>query len=578
MANKQLFSSQRGRKVPAANTCNHAGGVAYRMEDKHGLAQLAATGCLSRTFYASAHNQLDEVLELANRVDPEFLAKTAVYARKRGYMKDMPALLLAVIAAKMGTDYKLADEAWTKHKDSNDPEKYSSAKSFDEEFNKTYKEYVRVQKAADALKDDVFVPAFHRVLDNPKMLRNFVQIVRSGVTGRKSLGSILKKEIQKWLAEKTDDQIFRGSVGNDPSVADIIKMVHPRPESKSREALYGYLLKREYNKRNLPKLVKQYEKFKEGNKVEVPDVPFQMLTSFDLDKSVWMEIARNAHWQMTRMNLNTFERHSVMKDREMVRMIAERLANEENVRRARAFPYQLMMAYTMYNGEHIIKEALQDAMETAVENVPKIDGRIAVFPDISGSMYDPVTGQRGTATTKVKCVDVAGLISSVFLRHNPDAIVIPFGTQAHTGVRLNPRDSIMTNARILADMNGGGTNCSAAMEALIHQREKVDMVVYVSDNESWMDSNGESCGYAARYYDIETRLMKMWEHYKAKFNRNAKLVCMDLAPNTHAQAIERDDILNVGGFGDACFDVINMFYNNELSPDHWVGEIEKVKL
>jgi 60 kDa SS-A/Ro ribonucleoprotein len=51
-----------------------------------------------------------------------------------------------------------------------------------------------------------------------------------------------------------------------------------------------------------------------------------------------------------------------------------------------------------------------------------------------------------------------------------------------------------------------------------------------------------------------------------------------LAPNTHAQAIERDDILNVGGFGDACFDVINMFYNNELSPDHWVGEIEKVKL
>lgn len=577
MANKNLFSSQRGRKAPATDTRNRAGGVAYRMKDKQGLAQLAATGCLSRTFYASARTQLDEILKLANRVDPEFLAKTAIYARKRGYMKDMPALLLAVIAAKMGEAYKGSDEAWDAHQESNEPTKYRSAKAYDEAHTETYQGYVRVQKKADKLKEDIFVPAFHRVLDNPRMLRNFVQIIRSGVTGRKSLGTILKKEVQKWLAERTDDQIFRGSVGNDPSMADIIKMVHPRPESKSRAALYGYLLKREYNKRNLPKLVKQYEKFKEGNEVEVPDVPFQMLTSFDLDKSVWKEIAKNARWQMTRMNLNTFERHGVLKDRKMVKMIAERLANAENVRHARAFPYQLMIAYGMYNGEHEIKEALQDAMETAVENVPRINGRIAVFPDISGSMHDPVTGSRGSATTKVSCVDVAGLISSVFVRHNPNAIVIPFGTQAHTNVRLNPRDSIMTNAIKLARMNGGGTNCSAAMRALREMHEPVDMVVYVSDNESWMDSTGTN-GYGYWGRRMGTSMMNEWEAYKSQFNRNAKLVCMDLAPNTHSQAIERDDILNVGGFSDVVFDIVNMFYNDELSADHWVDVIEEIEL
>ena len=34
-----------------------------------------------------------------------------------------------------------------------------------------------------------------------------------------------------------------------------------------------------------------------------------------------------------------------------------------------------------------LREALQDAMEIALENVPAIDGKVYVFPDISGSMH-----------------------------------------------------------------------------------------------------------------------------------------------------------------------------------------------
>ncbi len=34
---------------------------------------------------------------------------------------------------------------------------------------------------------------------------------------------------------------------SDPSLADIIKMVHPKPASKSREALFGYLIGREFD-------------------------------------------------------------------------------------------------------------------------------------------------------------------------------------------------------------------------------------------------------------------------------------------------------------------------------------------
>ena len=43
----------------------------------------------------------------------------------------------------------------------------------------------------------------------------------------------------------------------------------------------------------------------------MPDVPFQMLTSLELKTEHWKQIASNAPWQMTRMNLNTFARHGV---------------------------------------------------------------------------------------------------------------------------------------------------------------------------------------------------------------------------------------------------------------------------
>src|SRR5581483_3269601 len=95
MANKTLFASVRGRILPDANVINHEGAPAYAFSPKHALAQYAATGCFGHTFYATAEEQLTRVLELCSRIDPEFVARTAIYSRRESYMKDMPALLCA---------------------------------------------------------------------------------------------------------------------------------------------------------------------------------------------------------------------------------------------------------------------------------------------------------------------------------------------------------------------------------------------------------------------------------------------------------------------------------------------------
>ena len=56
-----------------------------------------------------------------------------------------------------------------------------------------------------------------------------------------------------------------------------------------------------------------------------------MLTALPLGKSDWIEIARNAPWQATRMNLNTFARHGVFGDEDL-RPTSRRLKSRRSSR------------------------------------------------------------------------------------------------------------------------------------------------------------------------------------------------------------------------------------------------------
>ena len=517
MANTTLFQSIKNC-FTKTDTYNEAGGIAYTLTPKQQLAQLAATGCLNNTYYADAQSQLDQVLKLAENLDAEFIAKTAVYSRQKGFMKDMPALLLAVLA----------------------------------------------QKDVNML-----ARVFDQVVDNGKMLRNFAQIIRSGAVGRKSFGNRPKKLMQTWLLTATEKQLLNAAVGNSPSLADVVKMVHPKPREAWRAAWFAWLIGKPYDREALPPITRAFEDYKQSREGELPNVPFQMLTALDLNSGDWAEIARNGSWQQVRQNLNTFLRHEVFAKSKNIKMVAEKLRDETAIARARVLPYQLLTAYQATSNQmpFEIREALQDAMETAVQNVPAIQGKVVVCPDVSGSMHSSVTGHRGSATSKTRCIDIAALVSAAMLRTNPQARVIPF-EQITVNVQLNPRDSIMTNAEKLANI-GGGTACSAPLAMLNREKADVDLVVIVSDNESWADDSQQ--------WGATTSLMKEWDILKRRCPE-AKLVCLDIQPYVQAQARNRHDILNIGGFSDQVFTLIGSFAERGMGTDFWVEEIEKTEL
>lgn len=562
MANKSLFASLTGR-LPQANAVNEAGGRAYKLDPKHALAQVAATGTFGNAFYSTAETQLDEVLKLIDEVDDnQYLAKLALYAREKAFMKDMPAALLVALSVR---DTELMHRV------------------------------------------------FDRVVDNGRVLRTVFQMIRSGQFKNKAgksrvgLSSSVQRAFQRWLNTASVGKLLSASIGNDPSLRDILRMARPTPKDNARRAMFGWLTDKSIDKwapateADLPVEVQALIAYRNSESEEaqaliaggLDNVRWDLLADAAKGPKVWAALARKMGPQALRMNLNTLLRHDVFNAERlsqsacnMVDYVADRIADESEIRRSKQFPYQYFAAYLNAddNVPQKIKTALHKAAEIACGNVPELPGPVVIGLDTSGSMSSAVTGHRGHgATSKMRCIDVAALFAAAILRRNPDSVVIPFDTSAYDA-KIDPNDSILSIAERLAKYGGGGTDCSLPLVAANqkHAKRKFAGVVLVSDNESWIGTGRHG----------STGLMTAWEAFVANQRKlatqhqphgvshglvaNPKLINIDLQPYQTVQACERADIMNIGGFSDSVFNVISAFLadNNQ----RFVAEVEEIEL
>jgi 60 kDa SS-A/Ro ribonucleoprotein len=526
MVNRNLFKTKT--PPPVVDTTNKHGAPAYSLKPEEALAQMASTGCLSDTYYMSAKSQLDDLIKTARLCSPAYVAQTAIWAREKGLMKDTPAVLVAL----------LCDIA------SQHPEHRP-----------------------------IFVSAFKKVIDNTKMLANFVQVIRSGAVGRKSFGTTAKKLIQNWLNEKPCFYILRNSIGNSPSLGDIIRMTHPKAATPDHAGLYGWLIGKE-NENPKPEALKNYEKFKAdleaGKNPDIPaNVPPEMISGLNgMGVKQWKQLATAGNWHFVRMNLNTFQRHEAL-SADIVAIIAEKLGDPATIEKINVFPYQILTTYQNTTVEdQQIHAALAGAMENATKNVPTLPGNIIVAVDESGSMGAPITGMGTTKPSKTHCSDVAALIAACIHRKNPTTGVIKWANDARWFQPNNGEPILQLAARMAG--HGGGTNMSSVFQLLIKEKKAVDTLVIVSDNMSWADFHGYEGGRA-------TASRKLWETLK-KTNPKARLVLIDLTPNDNTQLPNDKDVMNIGGFSDAVFDLLKDFIEGNLSREKWVGEIKKIKL
>ncbi len=539
MVNQNLFASTQRNSVDT-DCRNDAGGKAYSLSSKEALAQFAVTGCFSNTFYASDETQLQRVLDLAKEVDGEFLAKVALYSSEKAWLKDMPAALLTILSKK---DIKL------------------------------------------------FHKIFNRVVRNGKVLKAFFQFVRSGVFDRKSLSYALQKEVQNWILNSSVDRLLDTSIGNDPSLRDVLRCARPTPKNNEQSALFNYLVDKKDPEKliDLPDKIKALNSFRdkentnEKGQLEILSkykFRWDLISGDIISDKVWKEVVRGMGHQALRMNLNTLMRHNVFDSSEMINFVADKLSNKEEILKAKQYPYQYLAAYKNCdpNTPIPILKALNTAIDIAISNIPQFNKTVLIGVDVSGSMSSSITGNRTNKQGKavkpsaIRCVDVAALFASIFLKNNTNTVIIPFDERAYD---ISNKDLMDKNTLALADwlakFGGGGTNCALPLKVANQVGRKnninFDACILISDSESWIDTND------TRFYRAKgTGALLEWNELVAR-NKKAKLICIDLVPNLTTQAPNRKDILNVGGWNDSVFTVINSFLSEE---SNFVGEIEKI--
>jgi 60 kDa SS-A/Ro ribonucleoprotein len=548
MANQNLFgSTPPGQIIDTPTTRNDAGGLAYTRSDETALAQMVLTGTFNDTFYASAQVQYDRIFALSKAVTSTFLAKLAIYAHEFGYMKDTPAFLLAVLTTR----------------------------------------------------DISLVPAvFNRVITNGKMLRNFVQFIRSGAVGRKSFGSMSKRLIQQWLNNASISKLLRASIGNEPSLTDIVKMVHPKPVDQAHQEFFNWLIKGTLpNYRPLQEFTAYRKKLEENRKPAgmiggeedlivdlgaLPAVPFEMLMNLPLTTSAWCELADQMTWTQLRMNLNNLKKNGVFEDPIMVTKIAARLSDADSVKAARVFPYQLFTTYiNIADMPRPIVDALATALHVALTNVPEITQTLMMGTDVSGSMSNAVTGLRKGATTKTRNIDVAALMTSAFVRTSKKVGCIPFDDKAYDGSQyLSKANSVFDNAKSLAAIKGGATSCQIPLLVLNQKPQYFPMdedgvIIILSDYESWSTARGF---FQSQHSNVRaaTPLMIEWRKFRATHPK-AKMVLIDISPQATAQVPDEPGVLNIGGFSDNVFRLVDDFINDR-GVESMVTRVNQVNL
>jgi len=493
---KFASNSKVARKAPPGKVvvCNAAGGPGYLQSSKLEFVSILLTSFVQDQFYRSESGTILRVKELLKTVDPIFAAKAALFARNEFGMRSISHVVAAEIA------HAVKGQSWTKG-------------FFD-----------LVSRRAD---DPSEILAYYMATYG-KPIPNSL---------KKGLGLALNRFSEYSLAKyRRESSAF--------TLVDTVNLVFgvkPRPLRKDGKVwvdrglsvglgklLRGELAAADTWENKLTQAGQNAET--EENKTE-------------LKAQAWAELIREKKLGYLALIRNL--RNIVSSaDSELIKLVCDQLVNRESIKKSLVFPFQINTAYEIVSGlsaaySRKLMSALDDAIDIACDNVPKLGGDSVIFLDVSGSMQG-------------KCSDIASIFAAVICKAW-DADLIMFESTSRY-VNYNKKDSTMSLSRALK-FNGGGTNMPSAVQLM---NRKYDRILILSDMQTWIGGNTNSVLSA----------------YQRKFGVKPWVYSFDLN-GQGTMAFPEDRVAAIAGFSDKIFKVMSLL---EQDKDAMVHTIENVSL
>jgi len=415
-----------GSTLEAQKTVNRAGGEAFKSSPELELVQLLAASKLQNQAYRSGDEAAKRLLELVNKVKPEFAAKAAIYTRMKFDMRSTSHLVAAEVSQLC------QGKPW--------------AKSF-----------------------------FSKVAYRPDDVTEITSCVL-GRFGKKRITNAMRKGLGERLARFDNYQISKYKGNGDFKLIDAVNLLHPPASAPLSALVKGTLAPAETweVKRTQTGQAAKAENLSEEDKVEAL-------------ANNWRELLKEKKLGYFAAVRNV--RNILKEAPDMADTLAEFLTNEKAIANSKLFPYHFLLAAkavdaTDKNGRTIVT-ALNKAMEISCKNIPELEGETLVVVDHSGSMTTGVAfakgkdGSKGEQQVSLSALEAADVFAAIMVKaFNCD--VVRFGSAAEY-VSLNPDDSIFTIARLLkSDM--GGTNFNTIFPIL---KKAYSRIIILSDNMHW---------------------------------------------------------------------------------------------
>lgn len=507
------------------------GGTGYSRDDKSDLFLLAVTNMVGEnTFYEKARDRDDRFVQLIHSVavtDPAWLYRFVGWLRNSANMRSA-SIVVAAEAIKARLDAGITEQFYLREM----PKGWFGSKDF------------IPQAMARADEPGEFLAYW-----TSKYGKKLSQPVRRG----------LALAVQELFDEYAYTKYGRG---DGFQLADIVDLVHPGHKAPWQGDLWMHALNERHKRgAEIPESLRMLHSRKDLMEIPQEDrrafmandmaadcfkragMTWEALSGWlggELDAKFWEGMIPSLGYMALLRNLRNFEKAGI--SREARKAVQGRLADPAQVAKSRQFPYRFLSAYKATESDWWA-EALSDALDASVGNLPKFPGRTLVLVDTSGSMGSVVS-----AKSSVTHAEVGALFGVALAKGGSDVDLHGFAggyygwdsslTRVQFKHDLPKGGSMLRGIESFTDRIGEVGHGTEITKAFKQSYDGHQRVVLVSDMQSFGSYDG----------DVSTLVPKGVRVFGLNTTGYAPTVVDSSRPNKY----------EVGGFSDAVFKMIGL--------------------
>lgn len=510
---------------------NYEGGIGYQMNLEERLAEFFSLGLLNGNFYQSEEDVLNHsrnLFEEALEKCPVYATQCAIYGNNINSLKLIPMVWLVYLST-------LEDKT-------------------------------------------LFEKAFPKIIKNPKMLHDFMEIARkSGI--RQGLGRNIKKVMNNWLVDNLNEyQVSR----NKTKLKEIIRVTRPNNKDEVFQNYMRYISRGEltFPRAQALKMVtddllnnvitQNTIELINKHKLQLEELKHSIMNlSQENKKLLYGEIYKNLNYAALILNLVALERvfaietidvkdanqYGEFEHKKIIEtdipdhilyMIVDRIKNVESYKKSNMLPFALFNVYNRLSVPEF-KHAVANVLKMIAKDSFCIDESIdiMVVVDTSSSM------EYNYISNTLSCMDIATMFGAMIKKSHTNTNVYAVATNIEK-VPLREQDDVFTMADTIAGMCvGNGTY----FEQIIREYKGENYIILITDSEQ------------------ADNLEKEWKKINKETDKK-RLIVWQLA-NYETKISDDSSVIYLAGYSDELLSLIKNLIEGKTGQ---IDEIKKITI